>query len=108
MQITSRFLGSGFSPTIFIAVSSIPVHAFQVASAMSDSATLWTIAHWAPLSMGFSRQDRWDGLLCPPPADLPDPEIEPTSLTPPALEGTSFNTSTTCELCGDGVVTPGY
>ena len=35
--------------------------------------TPWTIAHQAPLSMGFSRQEHWSGLLCPPPGDLPDP-----------------------------------
>ena len=37
----------------------------------------WTIAHQAPLSMGFSRQEYWSGLLCPPPGDLPSREIEP-------------------------------
>ena len=52
--------------------------------------TLWTVAHWAPLSMGFSRQEYWSGLPCPPPGDLPDPEIEPTSLTSPALAGGFF------------------
>ena len=35
-------------------------------------ATLWTIAHKAPLSMGFSRQEYWSGLPCPPAGDLPD------------------------------------
>ena len=34
--------------------------------------TPWTVAHQAPLSMGFSRQENWSGLLCPPPGDLPD------------------------------------
>ena len=48
-------------------------------------ATLWTVAHKAPLSMGFSRQEYWSGLPCPPPGDLPDPRIEPASLTSPAL-----------------------
>ena len=43
-------------------------------------ATLWTMAHQAPLSMGFSRQEYWSGLSCPPPGDLPDPGIKPTSL----------------------------
>ena len=33
--------------------------------------TLWTIAHQAPLSMGFSRQEYWSGFPCPPPGDLP-------------------------------------
>ena len=58
-------------------------------------ATLWTVAHQAPLSMGFSRQEYWSGLPCPPPGDLPDPEIEPMSLTSPALAGRFFTTSTT-------------
>ena len=35
--------------------------------------------------MGFSRQEYWSRLPCPPPGDLPDPRIEPTSLVPPAL-----------------------
>ena len=39
-------------------------------------ATLWTIAHQAPLSMGFSRQEYWSGLPCPPPGDHPDPGIQ--------------------------------
>jgi len=42
-------------------------------------ATLWTVAHQAPPSMGFSRQEYWSGLPCPPPGDLPDPGIKPTS-----------------------------
>ena len=32
---------------------------------------LWTVAHWGPLSMGFSRQECWSGFPCPPPGDLP-------------------------------------
>ena len=44
-------------------------------------ATLWTVAHQAPPSMGFSKQEYWSGLLCPPPGDLPDPGIEPSSPT---------------------------
>ena len=36
-------------------------------------ATPWTVARQAPLSMGFSRQEYWSGLPCPPPGDLPDP-----------------------------------
>ena len=45
-------------------------------------ATPWTVAHQAPLSMGFSRQEYWSGLPFPFPGDLPDPGIEPRS---PAL-----------------------
>ena len=48
-------------------------------------ATLWTVVHQAPLSMGFPRQKYWDGLPCPPPRDLPNTGVEPTSLTSPAL-----------------------
>ena len=47
--------------------------------------TPWTVAHQAPLFMGFSRQEYWSGLPCPPPGDLSDPGIEPMSLTTPAL-----------------------
>ena len=43
--------------------------------------TLQTIACKAPLSMGFSRQEYWSGLTCPSPGDLPDPGIEPGSLS---------------------------
>ena len=59
--------------------------------------TLWTVARQAPLSMGFSRQEYWSGLPCPPPGNLPDPGIEPTSLTSPALRGEFFTTRTTWE-----------
>ena len=54
--------------------------------------TLWTAAHQAPLSMGFSRQENWSGLPCPPPEDPPDPGIEPTCLVSPALAGGFFTT----------------
>ena len=46
-------------------------------------ATPWTVAHQAPLSMGFSRQEYWSGLPFPSLGDLPDPGIEPRS---PALQ----------------------
>ena len=46
----------------------------------------WTAAYQAPLSMGFSRQEYWRGLPCPPPEDLPSPGIEPTSLLSPLLQ----------------------
>ena len=50
---------------------------------MSDSATPWTVAYQAPLSMGFSRQEYWSELPFPSPGDLPDPRIKPRS---PALQ----------------------
>ena len=44
---------------------------------MSDSVTPWSVAHKAPLSMGFPRQEYWSGLPFPSPGDLPDPGIKP-------------------------------
>ena len=60
-------------------------------------ATLWTVTHQAPLSMGFSCHDYWCGLLFPPPGDLPNTGIEPLSLMSPALAGGFFTTSATWE-----------
>ena len=60
-------------------------------------ATSWTVACQAPLSMGFFRQEYWSGLPCPPPGDLPNLGIEPTSLTSPALAGRFFTSSATWE-----------
>ena len=59
---------------------------------------LWTVAHQAPPSMGFSRQESWvawSGLPCPPPGYLPDPGVEPWSLMSPALASRFFTTSIT-------------
>ena len=55
-------------------------------------ATPWTIAHWAPLSIEFSRQEYWSRLPFPSPGDLPNPEIEPVSLMPSALQADSAPT----------------
>ena len=52
--------------------------------------TPWTVAHQAPLSMGFSWQEYWSGLPFPPPGDLPNPEIEPMSPVAPAFAGRSL------------------
>ena len=59
--------------------------------------TLWTIAHEALLSKGFSRQEYWSGLPCPPPGDLHDLGIESKSVTSPALAGGLFTASATWE-----------
>ena len=56
-------------------------------SVVSDSVTSWTVTHQAPLSIGFSRQEYWSGLPCPPPGDLPDPGIKSRS---PALQADSL------------------
>jgi len=50
-------------------------------------------AHQAPLSMGFSRQEYWSGLPCPPPGEFPDTGIKPTSSVSPTLAGGFLTTS---------------
>ena len=49
-------------------------------------ATPWTVAHQAPLSMGFPRQEYWNGLPFASPEDLPDPGIEPVFPISSALQ----------------------
>ena len=60
-------------------------------------ATPWTVARQAPLSMGFSRQECWSGLPCPPPGDLPDLVVKPESSE---FAGRFFTTSATWEAQG--------
>ena len=50
------------------------------------------VAHQAPLSMGFSRQEYWNGLPFPSPGDLPNPGIEPAFVESPALASRFFTT----------------
>ena len=57
----------------------------------------WTVAHQAPLSMGFSSQEYWSGLPCSSAGDLPNPGIKPRSLMSPALVVRLFTTSATWE-----------
>ena len=52
---------------------------------------LWTVAHQAPLLMGFSRKEYWNGLPCPSSGDLPNPGVKPASLMSPALAGGFFS-----------------
>ena len=63
-------------------------------------ATPWTLAHQAPLSIGFSRQEYWSGLPFPSSGDLPHPGIELASPASPALAGGFFTTDATREACG--------
>ena len=60
-------------------------------------ATPWTVARQAPLSVGFSRQEYWNGLPFPSPGNLPDPGIKSVSPSSPALAGRFFTTNTTWE-----------
>ena len=68
-----------------------------VHSVVPDSATPW-IARQASLSIGFSRQEYWSGLLLPTQGALPDPGIKPASLACPVLAGGFFTTSSTWEV----------
>ena len=63
-----------------------------VLSCIQLFATPWTVAHQAPLSMGFPRQEYWNGLPFLSPGHLPDPSIEPSSLVSPVLAGRFFTT----------------
>ena len=62
------------------------------------SATPWTVACPAALSVEFSRQEYWGGVPCPPPGDLPDPGVKLLSLTSPALADGVFTTRATWEV----------
>ena len=60
--------------------------------------TPWAVDRQCPLSVGFSRQEYWSGLPFPPPGDLPDLGMEPTSLRSSALAGEFFTTSATITI----------
>ena len=66
-------------------------------SCVSFSATSWTIACQAPLSMELSRQQYWSGLPFPSPGDLLNPGIEPVFPASPAFAGGFFTASATWE-----------
>ena len=86
-----QLMETSCSPALYM---SLPVCVLSHFSRVGLFTTPWTAAHWAPLSMGFSRQQYWSGLPCPPPGDLPHSGIEPESLMSPALAGRFFITST--------------
>ena len=67
--------------------------------------TPWTVAHQAPLSMEFSRQEYWSGLPFPPPGNLPDSGIEPASFVSLALASGFFTTSATWEALFEEIMT---
>ena len=82
----------GFTHHILIPVS-VSVCVLSCSSPVRPFATPGTVAHQAPLSMGFSRQEHWSGAPCRPPGDLADSGMEPASLTSPALGSGFFTTS---------------
>ena len=89
-----------FQPIWQQSIENLCIHflACHVTSVVFDSLqTHGLIAHQAPLSMEFSRQEYWSGFPCPPPGDFPDPGIELMSLKSPALASRFFTTSATRE-----------
>ena len=63
---------------------------FSCFSRLQLFATLWAVACQAPLAMGFSRQEYWSGLPCPPLGDLLDLRIEPMSPASSASQADSL------------------
>ena len=61
------------------------MHVLSYISHVQLFVTLLTVGHQAPLPMGFSRQEYWSGLPCPPPGDCPNPGTEPLSPVAPTL-----------------------
>ena len=86
-SLLTRFLGTTMSSDSVTWDACVVLCCF---SCVQLCVTLWTVAFQAPVSMGFCR------VPCPPPGDLPDPEINP-QLTAPALAGRFFNNSATWE-----------
>ena len=81
-----------------ININTMCMHACRLFSHVQLFTPLWTAAHQAPLSMGFSRQEYWSGLPCSSPGNLPDRRIKPASLAFPASAGRFFTTRTTCKV----------
>ena len=75
-QLTGIFKSLQPRPNLFLLLIRVCAQSSQLFE------TPGTVAHQAPLSMGFSRQEHWSGLPCPPPGDLPNPGI---ALASPAL-----------------------
>ena len=84
----------------------VTARAKSLRSSLTLCSPMDCVAHQAPLSMGFSSQECWSGLPCPPPGDLsppgdtghlPEPGIEPVSLASPALAGRFFTNNATWE-----------
>ena len=73
------------------------MYVHSVVSDSLHSCNAW-IAHQASLSIGFSRQEYWSGLLLPTRGALPDPGIKPASFACPVLAGGFFTTSATWEV----------
>ena len=89
--ITASFTAHGYTTSNFIWwddwCSPSSKHRVLVAQSCLTFTIPWIVAHQAPLTMEFSRQEYWSGLPFPPPGDLPNPGIKPRS---PALQADSL------------------
>ena len=98
---SAEFLGKGRArqggSSVFTATGCVRAYLPSLLSCARVFVTPRTIAHQAPLPTGFSRQEHWSGLPCPPPEDLLDPGTEPMSLMSPASARGFFATSTAWE-----------
>ena len=72
----------------------------KLLSGVRHFAAPWTVAYQAPPSMGFSRQEYWNGLPFPSPGDLPDPGIKPRS---PALEADALTSEPPEKILPDNI-----
>ena len=90
---TAQMLSNG--PVIFLSDQAVCVCVLSCFSHVWLFVIPWTVAHQAPLSLGFSRQEYWSGLSLPPLGDLPIPGIKPSSLMSPTLVGRFFTASAT-------------
>ena len=101
--VVTVFLEVSLSPPLFALLHVTLPHPSEGLCVLSHFSlvrlfeTPWTVAHQVPLSRGFSRQEYWSGLPCPPPGDLLDLGIELESLLSPALAGEFFTTNATWE-----------
>ena len=78
-------------------LSMMYMHTKSLQSCLTLCDPMDCVAHQAPLSMGFSREEYWSGLQCPPPGGLPDPRIKPMSPVSPTLAGGFFTIHATWE-----------
>ena len=83
----SQIFHRAFPQRDFLSPTQLKCTIILLWSVVSDSVTPWTVAHQAPLSIEFSRQDYWSGLPYPSPGGLPDPGSEPACLASPILAG---------------------
>ena len=93
--VPSTWHRAGSAKGPFYPGAALPMHASMHVSHFYHFrlfATLWIVARQVSPSMGFSRQEYWSGLPCPPPGIFPDRGIEPVSLMSPALAGRFFTT----------------